>query len=169
MTQQEFASIASYIRTAYPNSNFLETREVINTWFNDLKDLDGNICIGAMREYVRNNEYPPSIAGIRKSCTKKINALADNWDVAWDKIMIAVRRHGTYGAKEAMDSLDELTRKSVKAIGFYEICTSSNTNFLRKEFKEIYNQNKEIYDYNTQANDGIICINEKEGEKKYIE
>lgn len=169
MTQQEFASIASYIRTAYPNSNFLETKEVINTWFNDIKDLDGIVCMEAMREYVRNNEFPPSIAGIRKSCTKKINALADNWDIAWDKVMIAVRKYGTYGAKEAIDSFDELTRKSVKAIGFYEICTSSNTNFLRKEFREIYSQNKEDFDYNTQANDGIIGIEGRKGAQRYIE
>lgn len=73
----------------------------------------------------------------------------------------------TYGAKEAMNSFDELTKKAVKTISFYEICTSNNINFLRKKFKEIYTQYKEKYDFDIQSSNDLVCIglNESESEK----
>jgi hypothetical protein len=163
MTQKDFISIAGYLKTAYPNSNFLPTQEAIKNWFEELKDLEAETCKNAMREYVRNNDFPPSIAGIRRSCVKKENILADTWDVAWDKVMVAVRKYGTYGAREAMESLDPLTRKSIKAIGFYEVCTSSNTNSLRREFRDIYEQNKHDYDFVIQSQDNSIGIEDKGG------
>jgi len=165
MKEQEFLKITGMIRTSYPGSNVLPTTESINTWYEMLKDLDFSTCFQSVNEYIKNNEYPPSIASIRKGCTKKVNAFADTWDIAWDKVMTAVRKYGTYGAKEAMESLDELTRKSVKAIGFYEICTSNTTNFLRREFKEIYVQNKEDYDFSVQSHNDIRGI---EGKVKRI-
>ncbi len=162
MVEQEFLKITAMIRTSYPGSNVLPTTESMNTWYEMLKDLDFSTCFQSVNEYIKNNEYPPSIASIRKSCAKKVNAFADNWDVAWSKILIAANRYGARGAKEAMESFDELTKKSIKAIGFTEICTNPNTSQLRKEFMYIYNQNKEDYDFKAQAHGDITGIEDKE-------
>lgn len=163
MTQQEFTNVAVYLKTAYPASNFLPTKETIAVWYEELKDLDGQVCAKAMKEYVRNNDFPPSIAGIRKSCTLQIKAFAKPWNEAWGNVMNAVKKHGTYGAVEAMASLDELTRKSVKAIGFREICTTERgISYLRHEFKEIYEGYKNEFDSKTQAGNSQLKIVEKE-------
>jgi hypothetical protein len=161
MTQQEFTNIAVYLKTAYPSSNFLPTKETIKLWYEELKDLDGQVCARAMKEYVRNNDFPPSIAGIRRSCTSQAKAFAKPWNEAWDGVMAAVKKYGTYGAAEAMESLDDLTRKAVRAIGFYEICTNPNTSYLRHEFKNIYEGYKNEHDYKTQAGDYILAIEDK--------
>ena len=39
---------------------------------------------------------------------------------------------------EALDSLDELTRRCVKRIGFQNICTSENVTADRANFRMIY-------------------------------
>ncbi|GAA4653960.1 hypothetical protein GCM10023142_10980 [Anaerocolumna aminovalerica] len=71
MSQQEFANIAAMIKAAYPTSNFLPTKESAKTWFEFLKDLDSQTCMSAVREYIRNNEFPPTIAGILKGCKEE--------------------------------------------------------------------------------------------------
>jgi hypothetical protein len=166
MTQQEFISIASYLRTAYPTSNFLPTQETVKTWYEDLKDLDSQICKNAMRNYVRNNDFPPTIAGIRKSCTAEVKGFAKPWDKAWGEVMAAVYKYGTYGSLQAMESFDDLTKKSVKAVGgFYAICTTNegrDLNYMRRDFKENYEGYKQQHDYDTQASNSLIRIDVKE-------
>lgn len=158
MNKAEFVKVFAVIKAAYPNSTIMNNKETVEVWFELLGDLEYGLCMKAVREHIMNSEFAPTIAAIRKGCTREIEAFADSWDEAWDKIMAAVRKYGTYGAAEAMESLDDLTRKSVRAIGFCEICTSSNTNFLRKEFKGIYEQNKQEYDRKAQANSGALAI-----------
>lgn len=152
MTKQEFTNISFYLRTAYPTSNFLPTKESLITWYEELKDLDAEVCMKAMKDYVRNKDYPPTIASIRKSCIQESKVLALPWNEAWDSILKAIKKFGTYGAKDAMDTLDELTKRAVRSIGgFSEICTNSNTAYLRREFKEIYETYKVQYDSLLQA------------------
>lgn len=162
MTQQEFTNVAAYLKAAYPANNFLPTREVIAVWYEDLKDLDGQVCMKAMREYVKNNDFPPTIAGIRRSCSKEIKAFAKPYNEAWDEVLTAVSKYGTYGTVEAMKSFDEITRKCVKQIGFYEICTNPNTGILKRDFKEAYEEYKKEYDNKAQANSTLPYIEGKE-------
>lgn len=163
MTQQEFTNVAVYLKTAYPASNFLPTREAIAVWYEELKDLDGQVCTKAMKDYVRNNDFPPSIAGIRKSCTEQVKAFAKPYNEAWDDVMAAVRKYGTYGAVEALNSFDDITKKCVKQIGYYDICTSPNTSYLKKDFKESYEEYKKQFDVKVQASVGTIGIEDKDG------
>ena len=159
MNQREFANVITYLRAAYPTSNALPTREGMSIWFEDLKELDGQVCMKAMKEYVRNNDYPPTIAGIRKGCMSEIKGFAKPWDKAWSEVLAAVKKHGTYGSLEAMKSFDELTKKSVKSVGgFYAICTTNegrDLNYVRRDFKETYEDYKKEYDSKAQAN-GIL-------------
>ena len=161
MTQQEFTNIAFYLKTAYPAINFLPTKETIAVWYEEVKDLDGLVCANAMKEYVRNNEFPPSIAGIRKSCTAQVKAFAKPWDQAWNTVISAAGKYGTYGTLEAIESFDEITRRAVTAIGFYEICTSPNTSYLRREFRDIYEGYKNEFDSKVQAGGGALQLEEK--------
>lgn len=162
MSIQEFGNIVAYLKTAYPNSNFLPTQEAIKTWYGELKDLDYKACCIAMKGYVRNNEYPPSIAAIIKACSKENQVQVIPWDQAWEKVIHSVRKYGSYGAREAMEELDDTTKRAVKAIGgFREICTTNNLNSLRREFKESYAVFKAEIDYGTNANPNIVGIEDR--------
>jgi hypothetical protein len=167
MNVHEFTKIAALIRSAYPSSNIFPTKESLNTWFEMLNDLDFNICFGSVQMYIKDNEFPPSIASIRKCCSYEVKAFAKPWNEAWDSVMAAVKKYGTYGAIEAMQSLDELTRKSVKAIGFREICTSERgVSYLRHEFKDIYEGYKNEYDTRVQVGNNTIRLEDK---REYVE
>lgn len=162
MNKEEFAKIAAYLRTAYPNSNFMNTPEVINTWYLELSDLDYEVCQKAMRGYVRNNEYPPSIAAIIKSCSKETKILVRPYNEAWEDVLMLVRKYGSYGAKKAVEQMDPLTKKVVRSIGFSNICSTSSITSVKKEFRELYDTYKSDMDYETNTNSNKIGISCKE-------
>jgi hypothetical protein len=57
--------------------------------------------------------------------------------------MNAVRWFGIYRADEALESLDETTRKVVEAIGWNEICLTENIDTVRAHFIKLYDQYRE--------------------------
>jgi hypothetical protein len=63
------------------------------------------------------------------------------WGEAWEKALNAVRRHGSYGKREALASLDPLTRRCVENIGYMDLCMSENIMVERAHFQKIF----EIY------------------------
>lgn len=168
MTKPEFGEISAYLRMAYPTSNMLQTKESITMWFEELSDLDAATCMIAMKNYVRSKNYHPTIAEIREACAIESKSLIKPYNEAWEEVLTAVRKYGTYGAKEAVESLDDITRKCVKQIGFYEICTNPNTSFLKKEFKENYEEYKTIYDSKTQCSNGLVGIKEGGGREQRL-
>lgn len=158
MNKEEFAKLFIVIKATYPNNKVLEEPETKNVWYELLKDLDYGTSSKVVKEYIQNNVFPPTIADIRKGCKKEEQAFADTWDVAWTKVMKAISKYGARGATEAMNSLDDLTRKAVKSIGFTEICTSTSTSYLKNEFKEVYKRYQEEYDSKVQSSSGIRRI-----------
>lgn len=66
MTQKEFMVIAAAIKTYYPKDNILPTKESVSLWYDCMNDLDFSKTQESIRRYVKNNNYPPTIADIRK-------------------------------------------------------------------------------------------------------
>ena len=64
----------------------------------------------------------------------------DDWGHGWEKVLMAIRRHGLYGERKAMESLDPLTRKAVQCVGFRDICMSENISVERANFRTIYQE-----------------------------
>lgn len=160
MNKKEFIQIFSLIKASYPLSNAQFDDTTMAVWYEMLKDLDYATCSNAVTGYIKNNKYMPQIADIREACNKEVKAFVRPYNEAWDDVMQLVRRHGTYGAKEAVEQMDPLTRKVVKNIGFYNICTTSTMSGVKKEFKELYESYKQDIDYETnanQSNNGIEC------------
>ena len=65
-------------------------------------------------------------------------AEAADWGEAWGAVLDAIRRHGLYGQRQALESLDELTRRAVQAVGWRELCLSENISVERANFRSIY-------------------------------
>lgn len=160
MNKQEFAFVFKVIKSSYPTSNAQFDETVISVWYEMLKDLDYSVCLTAVSNFAKNSKYMPTIADIREACSKEAEVLIKPYNEAWEDVLRVVRKYGNRGAKEAMEELDPITRKVVKCIGFYEICTTSSIASLRREFKDIYMSYKDDGDYNIKSSSSI-CSNKK--------
>ena len=54
--------------------------------------------------------------------------------------MKAIRMYGYYRPEQAMDSLDDLTRETVRRLGFQTLCLSENQEADRANFRRIYEE-----------------------------
>ena len=73
MTIEEFGILADEIKTFFPKDNILPTKEAMKLWYECLKDLDGRKARQALRNYVKNNNFSPTVADIRNECGKVID------------------------------------------------------------------------------------------------
>ena len=141
MNKQEFATFAMALRTYYPKENILPNKEAMALWFREVQDIPFPVAEAALRKWVATNKWSPSIAEIREMTAGIQNGEQLTWGEAWEKALRAVRKYGSYGKREALASLDPLTRKCVENIGFTEMCMSENIMVERAHFQKIF----EIY------------------------
>lgn len=140
MTENEFSMLVLGIKTAYPSFNILPSQDAVKIWYKMLKDLDYRTAEIAIMDHISSSEFPPSIADIRHKCAKQ-KVLIPDWGEAWAQVQIAIRKFGSYREIEAVESLDELTRETVKRIGFKSLCMTDMDNEManRAQFRDIYN------------------------------
>ena len=87
MSQQEFANIIGYLKTMYGNNSIIPaSKSAIAIWYEELKHHDYSVCFNAIREYVKINEFPPTIAAINKICLAKQGGLMKTAEEAWDSV-----------------------------------------------------------------------------------
>jgi len=135
VTEQEFMKIAAAIKTSYPAVN---DKASMNIWYMMLSDIDYQICQNAVLELISTLKFPPTIAEIREKCSMLTSLPVKDWGEAWEEVLMAIRRFGYPQELEAMNSLDDLTRKCVKRIGYQNICMSDNISADRANFRMIY-------------------------------
>ena len=135
MTKAEFKMIVAAITTYYDNAKF--TAEKCELWSEQLSDIPYDVMQVALKKWVSLNKWSPTIADLREYCSGAC-AIPD-WSQGWEEVMQAVRTYGTYRANEAVESLSEVTRETVKRIGFVNICQSEYIISERAQFEKIYN------------------------------
>lgn len=140
MSAQEFATIASAIKAAYPAANIMPDKQSKEVWYTMLADLDYHVCLNALKEHISICKFAPSISELRERCASMTSEPVLQWGDAWERVLGAVRFYGMYREKEALGSLDEATQNCVKRIGFKNICLSENIQNDRANFRMIYEQ-----------------------------
>lgn len=65
MTKPEFKPIMTMIKGAYGGKFHTLTAEVMDTWYSCLSDLDGSRLEEAAAQYIKANQFPPSISDLR--------------------------------------------------------------------------------------------------------
>lgn len=138
MSEQEFMKIASAIKTSYPSVNVLKDKSSMDIWYMMLRDLDYRVCQNAVLELISTLKFPPTIAEIREKSTNYTSLPIKDWGEAWESVLMAIRKFGYMQELEALEYMDELTRKCVKRIGFQNICMSENISADRANFRMIY-------------------------------
>lgn len=138
MDKQEFSKIALAIKSAYPNFTVLQDNASKDIWYMMLADIPYNIAQPATLELLSTNKYPPSIAEFREKCTSYTTLPTKDYGEAWESVLRAVNKFGYMQELEALESLDEITRRCVKRLGFINICHSENVTADRANFRIIY-------------------------------
>ena len=120
------------LKTYYPKENLLPNQQAAELWYKQISDI--------LNKWVALNKWSPTIADIREQAAGLTQKPIKDWGDAWDDVRMAVRLYGSYQQKEAMESLDELTKECVKRVGYINICMSENIATERANFRMIYNE-----------------------------
>lgn len=138
MNEQEFLTIASVIKAAYPSQTILPDKTSMDIWFGMLKDLEYSTVRNAIQEIIATSKFAPSIADIRDKASQRITIPDPEWGDAWELVIKAIRKYGYMQEKEALRSMPELTMRCVKRLGWQNICMSENITADRANFRTIY-------------------------------
>lgn len=142
MTKEDFLKGIKLLTIAY-NKEF--TEEQIEVWYSILGEYKVDEFSKAIQELIKTEKFMPSIAHITEHIAKAHFKDVPGAESEWDNVISAVHRFGSYKEKEALNNLCEYTRKIVKLIGYYRICTSTQEEQVwnKKEFIEEYNALKD--------------------------
>ena len=138
MDRKEFAMFTMALKTYYPREQLLPNEQAMELWYKQLQDIPFDIAELSLNKWVAQNKWSPSIADIRETATSIKLGNVPEWSEAWEKVINAIHRYGTYGAVEALESFDDLTRQAVKRLGFTNLCMSENIAVERANFRQIY-------------------------------
>ena len=140
MTKKEFAIFASALRTYYPREKLLPNEQAMELWFNQLQDIPYDVATLTLNKWVATNKWSPCIADIREQAAGIVHGAPKDWGEAWQEVLNAIRKYGSWQEKEALESMDETTRRVVNRLGFRNICTSEEITVDRANFRMIYEQ-----------------------------
>lgn len=138
MDKKEFATFVMAIRTYYPKENILPNQQAMELWFREIQDIPIDIAEAALRKWVATNKWSPSIAEIRETAANVKNGEIPDWGEGWEQVLTAIRKYGSYREREALDTLDPMTRTCVQRLGFRNICMSENIAADRANFRMMY-------------------------------
>lgn len=138
MDKTQFAQFAMALKTYFPKENLLPNNQAMELWYRQLQDIPYEVAEAGLNKWVSTNKWSPSIADIREMAATVTEGEIPDWGNGWEQVLVAIRLHGSYNVKAAMDSFDPITRKCVERIGFKNICMSENINADRANFRMIY-------------------------------
>jgi hypothetical protein len=138
INKKEFAIFASALRTYYPKENLLPNEQAMQLWFNQLYDIPYKVAEVTLNKWVATNKWSPSIADIREQATGLTQGEAKEWGDAWQEVLRAISKFGSYREDEALASLDDTTRTVVRRLGFRNLCFSEEIQVDRANFRMIY-------------------------------
>jgi hypothetical protein len=159
MLKEEFIKGLKYLGIAY-NKEFNE--EQASVWYDFFRDTDYESFRQAVKRIIPKNKYLPSIAELRGEIAKITNPVLQlNVDEEWDKVISAIRIHGTYITKEEFDKFDPTTSKIIRTIGWRKMCMSENIEFERKTFYDMFNSYQKRNEEASIMNSAMLTENER--------
>ena len=138
MTSEEFSKFAMALKTYYSRDALLPNAQAMELWFRQLCDIPYEIAEAVLNKWVATNKWSPTIADIRELAVEMKTGTSIEWGEAWETVMRAVRKFGYYQKADALDSLDDITRRCVERVGWNDICMSENIAVERANFRMIY-------------------------------
>lgn len=140
INKKEFGIFASALKTYYPKEKLLPNEAALELWYRQLQDIPYKVAEVTLAKWVATNKWSPSIADIREQAAGITQGEAKDWGEAWQEVLRCISKYGSYREEEALNSMDELTRKVVRRLGFKNICLSEEIQVDRANFRMIYEQ-----------------------------
>lgn len=137
MNPRETIKLMAILAAEY-GDKFQITEARTDLWVEMLADLPYPLAESAVYKILSSSPFPPTISDVRKKAAES----PDEIDAAeaWGEVIRAVRNHGSYGEKEAMETLSPRARKVITWMGWREICMSEEVGVTRGQFLKMYQQ-----------------------------
>lgn len=139
MKFEQFKVLVKGMKAVYTSPNFLPDADSVKIWYELLKDLPYELANIAIQRHMATNKFPPTVAEIRAAAVESVYRPVD-WSDGWEQFRKAVSKYGYYQQEAALNSLDDLTRRVVKRLGWKELCMSENIMQDRANFRMVYEQ-----------------------------
>lgn len=136
MKKTEVIKLLAVISAAYPNMKTVED-SMVEIWLDCLKDIDTETALKIAKKHILESPFPPTIADIRK---QNVEVTTERLDAtqAWGEVMKAIKNFGLYREHEAIKSMSPLTGKTIKYMGWRDICMSEKPDVVRGQFLKMY-------------------------------
>ena len=156
MTKQEFALFAAALKTYYSKEEkLLPNTAAMRLWFEQLQDIPYPVANAVLQKWVATQKWSPSIAEIREQAATIQHGEAPTWGEGWEAVRTAIRRYGIYNQREAVESLNGITREAVRYLGFRNLCLSENETSDRMRFQQIYETLEKRQKEDAQISEGL--------------
>lgn len=128
------------LTTLYQNFkiDMSEIEFAVGAWHSILEEFSFQAVMVSIKKLALESPYPPTVHEIVKRISELNFAHIPNEAEAYGEVLKAVRVYGMYKESEAMASLTPLTKKVVEQIGYKDICTSTNLETIRAQFRMAY-------------------------------
>jgi hypothetical protein len=166
MTREQFSILVKGMKAIYSDPKFISDKDAFDVWYTFFADDDYMVVQGAIQKYMANNEFPPTVAGIRKYVTQLTTPEDDmSEQYAWALVYKAIC-NANYGAQKEFEKLPEVCRKSVGSpdnlrewamLNASEVNTVIHSNFLRS-FKSAKKSQDELASLPCQMREQILKI-----------
>lgn len=140
MTKEGFMQFTAIAKATYSKENILNTPEALTVWMELLGDIGDEVALAALKVWINNNKWSPSISEIRETAYHLTHEKTSDWGEAWESVLKSIRKYGQYNEPKALETLDELTREVVNNLGFRNICITEEDQlgYLKRDFEKLY-------------------------------
>lgn len=141
MTRKEFTECMAVLTTVYQGN---VTPELLDAYFAILGDNDPELMKLAVKKVLREHVYPtlPKPAVIQQAINSLRNYNQLNEAEAWALVLKLVEKHGYASKEQALEKMPELTKRTVEAMGWRELCLTTQPEIVRAQFLRIYQINQ---------------------------
>jgi hypothetical protein len=134
MTETEATRLVGGLMAAYRTGEHLAP-ETIDAYIEDILDLDYEPAAIAVKQLRQTRTFLPSIAELRQATAIITTGRLPDPDEAWAEVMQQLRAVGHSGQPTFTDSAIAAT---VRAMGWLELCASTNQVADRAHFLKLY-------------------------------
>jgi len=138
MTRKEVQNLIALATANFPAMQDKDMRPTAVLWEKMLSDLPYPLAEKALIKVLSTAKYFPAVAEIREAATELTTPLPMTAAEAWGQVMEAVRKFGSYRAKEAMEWMDPQVANMVRRFGFVDICRSEEIGVIRGQFIKLW-------------------------------
>lgn len=137
MTPDGILTLLAIAIEAYPG-RMTTSGETESVWADGLSDLSDEAGLKAVRAWVRTEEWPPTIAGIRRIDRDASGTPASE---AWEMALKALRDRDY---EKAPACPDPLVQKTLMAFGWQNLEDKTNRETKRAQFLRMYEEIRDV-------------------------